>query len=124
MSSFLGVPIRVRDEVYGNLYLTEAASGEFTADDEEVVVALAATAGVAIDNARLFAESLRRQRALEASTVVTRQLLSAHGEEPLTLIADRVARTRRRRRGVRCAAHPGRQAVAGGGGPGRCARTT
>jgi signal transduction histidine kinase len=90
MSSFLGVPLRVRDEVYGNLYLCEAANGEFTADDEEVLLALAATAGVAIDNARLFAEGVRRQRALEASTDVTRQLLAVEGEEPLAVIADRI----------------------------------
>ena len=90
MSSFLGVPVRVRDEVFGNLYLCEAQSGEFTADDEEVVLALAATAGVAIDNARLFAEGVRRQRALEASTAVTRQLLAFEGEEPLAVIADRI----------------------------------
>jgi signal transduction histidine kinase len=87
MSSFLGVPIRVRDEVFGNLYLTESAAGEFTADDEEVVTALAATAGVAIENARLFEQARKRQDWLQASTQVTRQLLSADGEEPLQLIA-------------------------------------
>jgi GAF domain-containing protein len=48
MSSFLGVPIRVRDEVYGNLYLSNQASGEFSEDDEQLVTALAATAGIAI----------------------------------------------------------------------------
>src|SRR4029450_10636711 len=56
MHSFLGVPIRIRDQVYGNLYLSEKqGSEEFTDDDQEIVVALAAAAGVAIDNARLFA---------------------------------------------------------------------
>jgi signal transduction histidine kinase len=54
MQSFLGVPIRVRDEVFGNLYLTDKRSGEvFTDVDEELVVGLAAAAGVAIENARL-----------------------------------------------------------------------
>jgi signal transduction histidine kinase len=54
MTSFLGVPIKVRDEVYGNLYLTEKIdSPEFTADDEALVVALAMAAGVAIENTRL-----------------------------------------------------------------------
>src|SRR4029453_8468929 len=54
MRSFLGVPIRVRDEVFGNLYLTDKASAEvFTDVDEELVVGLAAAAGVAIENARL-----------------------------------------------------------------------
>ena len=68
MTTFLGVPIHVRDEVFGNLYLTDKAAGaEFTADDERVVVALAAAAGVAIENARLFAESRLRQRWLAAS---------------------------------------------------------
>jgi GAF domain-containing protein len=55
MESFLGVPVRVRDEVYGNLYLSNSDSGEFSAEDEQLVGNLAATAGFAIDNARLFA---------------------------------------------------------------------
>lgn len=56
MTSFLGVPVRVRDAVYGNLYLTNQESGAFTDEDEQLVTALAATAGIAIENARLFAE--------------------------------------------------------------------
>lgn len=53
MSSFLGVPIRIRDEIYGSLYLTEKRGGEdFTEEDEQLVSALASAAGVAIDNAR------------------------------------------------------------------------
>ena len=87
MTGFLGVPVRVRDEVFGNLYLTERESGEFTAEDEELVSALAATAGVAIENARLYEEARRRQDWLQASTEVTQQLLSAEGEDPLRLIA-------------------------------------
>ena len=67
MHTFLGVPVRVRDEVFGNLYLTEKRGGEFTADDEAVVLALAAAAGVAIENARLFEQARRRQRWLEAT---------------------------------------------------------
>jgi nitrate/nitrite-specific signal transduction histidine kinase len=56
MQSFLGVPIRVRDEVFGNLYLTDKTTAEvFTDVDEELVVGLAAAAGVAIENARLHA---------------------------------------------------------------------
>jgi signal transduction histidine kinase len=55
MDAFLGVPIRVRGEIYGNLYLTNRAHGSFTQEDEDLVTALAATAGIAIDNARLFA---------------------------------------------------------------------
>jgi signal transduction histidine kinase len=54
MRSFLGVPIRIRDQVFGNLYLTDKRDGEvFTDVDEELVVGLAAAAAVAIDNARL-----------------------------------------------------------------------
>ncbi len=81
MRSFLGVPVRIRDEVYGNLYLTEKANGgQFDDEDEAVVVALAAAAGVAIENARLYEEARRRQRWLQASAEVTRRLLS--GTEP------------------------------------------
>jgi|SoimicmetaTmtHMA_FD_contig_91_224118_length_4217_multi_3_in_0_out_0_3 two-component system, NarL family, sensor histidine kinase DevS len=88
MTSFLGVPVLVRGKVFGNLYLTERIDGgEFTADDEELVAALAATAGVAIENARLYEQSQRRQDWLQASAKITRQLLSAEGEEPLQLIA-------------------------------------
>ena len=87
MATFLGVPIRLRDTVFGNLYLTGAEGGEFTAEDEETVLALAATAGVAIENARLFEQASRRQEWLQASTYITRQLLSSEGEEPLWLIA-------------------------------------
>jgi signal transduction histidine kinase len=56
MDGFLGVPIRVRDKIYGNLYLTNRLDGPFTQEDEDLVTALAATAGIAIDNARLFAD--------------------------------------------------------------------
>lgn len=56
MSTFLGVPIRVRNEVFGNLYLTnKCTGGEFTALDEELVVGLAGAAAVAIEHARLYA---------------------------------------------------------------------
>ncbi len=54
MHSFLGVPVKVRDAVYGNLYLTEKiGAAEFTTDDETMVTALAASAGIAIENAQL-----------------------------------------------------------------------
>jgi signal transduction histidine kinase len=87
MDSFLGVPIRIRGEVFGNLYLTEAEAGEFTAEDEELMTALAATAAVAIQNARLYARAQLRQTWLQASARITRQLLAMEGEEPLSLIA-------------------------------------
>jgi GAF domain-containing protein len=55
MHTFLGVPVRIGDRVFGNLYLAEKQDNhEFTEDDEQIVVALAAAAGVAIDNARLY----------------------------------------------------------------------
>jgi signal transduction histidine kinase len=91
VTSFLGVPLRVRNEVFGNLYLGEREGGEFTAEDEELVVALAATAGVAIENARLYDEARRRQEWLQASAKITRQLLSIDGEDPLQLIAEQTS---------------------------------
>jgi signal transduction histidine kinase len=76
MRSFLGVPVRIRDQVYGNLYLTEKVGGEqFTEEDEETMVALAVAAGVAIDNARLYAAAGHRQRWLEATAEITNVLL-------------------------------------------------
>jgi two-component system, NarL family, sensor histidine kinase DevS len=89
MRSFLGVPIRIRDEVYGNLYLTDkVGGGAFTAEDEELVTALAITAGVAIENARLFGELSRRQRWQEASARITSALLSPDSPEPLAVVMD------------------------------------
>jgi signal transduction histidine kinase len=77
MRTFLGAPIQVREEVFGNLYLTEKrGGGPFSEDDEALVVALAAAAGVAIDNARLYAEARRQQQWLRASAEVTGRLLS------------------------------------------------
>ena len=77
MRSFLGVPVRVRDEVFGNLYLTgKRGGGEFTEDDEAVLVALGAAAGVAVENARLYDAARRQQRWIQASAEVTTRLLS------------------------------------------------
>src|SRR5438874_6334779 len=93
MRSFLGVPIRIRDQVFGNLYLTEKRDAEeFTEDDEESVVALAVAAGVAIDNARLYAAAGRRQRWLEATAEITNVLL---GEVNRTAALQLVARRAR-----------------------------
>ncbi|MFJ7070318.1 GAF domain-containing protein [Streptomyces sp. NPDC101115] len=81
MHSFLGVPIRVRDEVFGNLYLTEKRGGvDFDAEDEAVVTTLAVAAGVAIENARLYEEGRLRQRWLAASSDLTSALLSGREE--------------------------------------------
>jgi len=80
MRSFLGVPVRIRDAVYGNLYLTEKQGGDFDEEDEALVQALAAAAGVAIENARLYAEARRQQQWLRANAEVTRRLL--FGDQP------------------------------------------
>lgn len=81
MHSFLGVPIRTRDQVFGNLYLTEKAGGaEFTADDEVLVQALAAAAGIAIENARLFTAAQTRQAWIEATRDISTNLLA--GDTP------------------------------------------
>jgi signal transduction histidine kinase len=85
MSSFLGVPIGGRDGIFGNLYLCNRLGDEFTADDEEVVRALAATASVAIENARLYEESRRRQAWLTASVDISRMLLAQVTDDHDTL---------------------------------------
>jgi signal transduction histidine kinase len=92
MGSFLGVPVRIGEEVFGNLYLTErCAGGEFTAEDEELAIALAAAAGAAIANARRYAESEQRRRWLDASGELLPLLLSGQAEQPHTLIAQHAA---------------------------------
>jgi signal transduction histidine kinase len=91
MEAFLGVPIRVRTEVFGNLYLTNPKSGSFTREDEELVSALAATAGIAIENARLFDETRRRQLWSSALAEVTSVLLSGGANDVLAVLAERLA---------------------------------
>lgn len=98
MKSFLGVPVRVRDVVFGNLYLTEKeGGGDFTPEDEDLAVALAAAAGVAIENARLYEDARRRASWLEACMEVTGRMLGDDRmAEPdkvaLGLIADKALR--------------------------------
>lgn len=89
MTAFLGVPITVRDTVYGNLYLTEPESGQFTEDDEQLAKALAATAGFAIDNARLYAESRSRQAWSAAAADMTASILGGDSPEALVELAER-----------------------------------
>lgn len=89
MDSFLGVPVHVRDEVFGNLYLADNVKGAFSAEDEALVLALALAAGTAISNARLYQESRRQQQWLQASAEIGAQLLSATGEDPLRTVARR-----------------------------------
>lgn len=86
MRSFLGLPVRARGEVFGNLYLTEktAESGDvvdFTPEDEQVVVALAAAAGVAVDHARTYRLVREHERWLEAAATCTRMVTSSAGED-------------------------------------------
>jgi len=82
MRTFLGVPVRIRDEVFGNLYLTEKAGGQpFSEDDEVLVQALAAAAGIAIENARLYEQSRTRQSWIEATRDIATELLS--GADPV-----------------------------------------
>ncbi|ODU27366.1 MAG: hypothetical protein ABT15_01135 [Pseudonocardia sp. SCN 73-27] len=82
MDSFLGVPIRIRDEVFGNLYLAESTRGEFNAEDEQLTLALAASAAVAIDNARLYAVARARGQWLRAAATLTETVLAP--VEPVT----------------------------------------
>ncbi|MEO6712960.1 MAG: sensor histidine kinase [Mycobacteriales bacterium] len=74
MHSFLGVPVKVRDSIFGNLYMTEKiGADEFTQEDEDLLVGLAATAGVAIENARL-AGRVRELALLEDRERIARDL--------------------------------------------------
>ncbi|MGZ4668415.1 MAG: GAF domain-containing protein [Blastococcus sp.] len=91
MKSFLGVPVLVRGEVYGNLYMTEKSTGCFTAEDEATLTSLAGAAGIAIDNARLYEESMVRQRWLSAVADLRAVLLDAASDnEAQALIAERM----------------------------------
>lgn len=90
MESFLGVPVRIKDEIFGNLYLTNQASGRFSEEDEQLVSWLAATAGFAINNARLYAETRRRQAWSAASAEVTAALLTEDEKDPVGVVAERV----------------------------------
>ena len=83
--------VSYRDAAEGTLLLTKDGGGQFTEEDEQLATALAGTAGVAIENARLYEESERRRRWLASSTEVTRTLLSSDAERPLELIARRAA---------------------------------
>ncbi|MDH6448360.1 MULTISPECIES: GAF domain-containing protein [unclassified Streptomyces] len=91
MNTFLGAPIRVRDQVFGNLYLTEKRDGaQFDEEDEAVLSTLAVAAGVAIDNARLYEDSRLRERWLQANAEITHRLMSGGDRaKVLALIAER-----------------------------------
>lgn len=92
IETFLGVPIQVPGAVFGNLYLAESRGGAFTAEDEELVLGLAATAGIAIENARLYEESRQRQEWLRARAEVSRNLTTDNQAANLERIAESVLR--------------------------------
>ncbi|KJL19916.1 Hypoxia sensor histidine kinase response regulator DosT [Microbacterium azadirachtae] len=91
MDAFLGVPIRVRGRTFGNLYLTDPQKERFSDEDQEIIEALAVTAGVAIENARLYAETHRRERLGAALSGITAALLSPDSGDALGIVADAVA---------------------------------
>jgi signal transduction histidine kinase len=88
MKSFLGAPVMARGRVFGNIYLTEKrAADEFTEEDERTIEILAAQAGVAIENARLYDEAVNRERRLEAMGEVAVATLEGHPlDEVLSLL--------------------------------------
>ncbi len=90
MGSFLGVPVRVRGEVFGNLYLTNHEDGDFTEEDEQLIEALALTAGFAIDNARLLAESQNRAAWMTAAAELSAGIISTPLETAFDLLVNRV----------------------------------
>ena len=84
MHSFLGAPVRARGRMFGNIYLTEKqGSAEFTEEDEEALNVLATQAGVAIENARLVDESVRRERSLEAISDINAAILQGEAADDL-----------------------------------------
>lgn len=86
-ANFLGVPIRVRGKIYGYLYLAGSdADTQFSAEDEQLVTALAATAGAAVGNALLYEETVQQRTWLTASTELAQTLFAGTTEEPLRLL--------------------------------------
>ncbi|TXS55931.1 GAF domain-containing sensor histidine kinase [Streptomyces sp. t39] len=94
MRTFLGVPVLVQDEIYGNLYLTEKAGGaEFDDDDLQLVKVLATEAGIAVGNARLYEAARRRERWIDGAVAVTTALLAGgDADEALTVVAEQARR--------------------------------
>ncbi|MGP3637895.1 GAF domain-containing protein [Streptomyces sp. 24-1644] len=90
MRSFLGVPIRVHDEVFGNLYLADKRSGRFDDTDTGLLRVLAAQAGIALGNARLYEAARQRERWIEGAAAVTTALLTrADATDALRTVAER-----------------------------------
>ncbi|MGW1888967.1 GAF domain-containing protein [Streptomyces sp. NPDC002004] len=88
--SFLGVPIHVQEEVFGSLYLAGRSGGPFTEEHEQLLRVLAAQAGIAIGNARLYETARQRERWIEGAAAVTTALLSGDAaEDALMTVAER-----------------------------------
>ncbi|MGW6492516.1 GAF domain-containing protein [Streptomyces sp. NPDC055056] len=86
----LDVPIRVGDEVFGNLYLADRSGGPFTPEDEQLVRLLATQAGIAIANARLYETARQRERWIEGAAAVTTALLTGESaDDALLTVAER-----------------------------------
>jgi signal transduction histidine kinase len=99
MTSFLGVPILIRGEAWGNLYLTDKQDGDFDEADEEATVVLASWAAIAVENARLYRETDQRRadlersvRALEATSEIAR---AVGGETQLDRVLELIAKRSR-----------------------------
>jgi signal transduction histidine kinase len=99
MRNFLGVPVMVRGEAYGNLYLTEKEGGPFDEADEQSVVTLAGWTAIAIENARLYGDAEQRRgdleravRSLEATTEIAR---AVGGETDLERVLETIAKRAR-----------------------------
>ncbi|ALO08109.1 Two-component system sensor kinase [Streptomyces venezuelae] len=89
MDTFLGVPIRVHAQVFGNLYLAEKRTGAFTDQDLTLLRILASQAGIAIGNARLYETTRQRERWIEGAAAVTTALLTGESaENALTTVAE------------------------------------
>ncbi|MET9884602.1 GAF domain-containing protein [Streptomyces sp. NPDC006430] len=94
MKTFLGVPIRVQGEIFGNLYLAEKnGGGEFNDYDVHMVRVLATEAGIAIGNARLYEAATQRERWIDGSVAVTTALLSGgDADDALVVVAEQARR--------------------------------
>lgn len=90
MKTFLGLPITIKGEVFGNLYLTERRTGDFTESDVEMASALAATAAIAIVNARMFSAVELSEAWTHAATDVAMRLVTSPDEDALRMIAEKM----------------------------------
>ncbi len=128
MHTFLGVPILVRGEAYGNLYLTEKEGGEFDAADEQAVSVLAEWAAITIFNARLYSqleeERVALERAVHALEATTEIARAVGGETDRARVLETIAKRSRALLHARCLLVLLREGqrfeVAAGAGEGGC----